>query len=255
LFFCIFDTQNRRMNLVVDIGNTFVKLAVFQNNKLLEVDSFEQNLFEKKISNFFESYPKISHSILSSVQKHPLSWENLLQQKSNFIKLTSTTPVFFSNQYATPNTLGIDRIALMASAAYNYPNKNVLVIDAGTCITYDFLNKKKEYLGGAISPGLKMRARAMHEFTGKLPLVGIDATTVNKLIGQNTQQCMQIGVLKATSLEIDGFIEEYKDIFEDLTIILTGGDSQLLSKNVKNSIFASSNFLIEGLNQILEFNK
>ncbi|SHI60698.1 type III pantothenate kinase [Mesonia phycicola] len=255
MFLCIFEKQNRRMNLIVDIGNTLVKVAVFQNDKLIEVDSMEQNLFEKKINYFFKTYPKISHSILSSVQEHPLTWEKILQQKTCFIKLTSATPVFFSNRYLTPNTLGIDRIALVASAAYNFPNKNVLVIDAGTCITYDFLNKTKEYLGGAISPGIKMRAKAMHQYTGKLPLVELNMDIENKILGKNTQQCMQIGVLKATSLEIDGFIEEYKDVYEDLTIILTGGDSQVLSKNVKNSIFASSNFLIEGLNQILEFNK
>ena len=133
-------------------------------------------------------------------------------------------------------------------------NKNVLVIDAGTCITYDFINSDNEYLGGVISPGLTMRARAMHEFTAKLPLVEV-VEEEKSILGKTTQQCLKIGVVKATALEIDGFISEYKNNFQDLTVILTGGDRQILSKNVKNSIFAPSNFLLEGLNQILEFNK
>ncbi|GGZ55803.1 type III pantothenate kinase [Mesonia mobilis] len=242
------------MNLIVDAGNTLVKLAVFQNDILVEKDAFEKEIFSEKIYFFFEKYPKISFSILSSVQKHPKSWEELLKSKTKFLQLLSSTPVFFKNRYLSKNTLGIDRIALIANAAHQYKNKNVLVVDAGTCITYDFINSDNEYLGGVISPGLTMRARAMHEFTAKLPLVEV-VEEEKSILGKNTQQCLKIGVVKATALEIDGFISEYKNNFQDLTVILTGGDRQILSKNVKNSIFAPSNFLLEGLNQILEFNK
>ncbi|MBW2960427.1 type III pantothenate kinase [Mesonia aestuariivivens] len=242
------------MNLVIDVGNTLVKFAVFQDNILLEKLFFELELFEKKVQYFFRKYPEIKFSILCSVQKQSQKWKLLLKEKSIFLQLSSSTPVFFENKYSSKSTLGIDRLALVAAAAYQYKNENVLIIDAGTCITYDFKNNKNEYLGGIISPGLNMRAKAMHQFTAKLPLVKLENNDVG-ILGQDTQQCLEIGVLKATALEIDGFITEYKNKFEDLTVILTGGDSQTLSKNVKNSIFAPSNFLLEGLNQILEFNK
>lgn len=242
------------MNLIVDVGNTLVKAAVFQKDRLQKVEAFEKKLFEKKIQYFFEKFPQIEYSILSSVQNHPKHWENILQQHSNYLQLSSSTPVSFINNYASPKTLGIDRIALMEAASKKYNSKNVLVIDAGTCITYDFLNNKNEYLGGVISPGLHMRARAMSEFTSKLPFVEVK-NFEHSILGNNTQQCLEIGVVKAAALEIDGFINEYRETFQDLTVILTGGDSQILSNNVKNSIFATSNFLLEGLNQILEFNK
>ncbi|WP_363235389.1 type III pantothenate kinase [Mesonia sp.] len=214
----------------------------------------KKGLFSKKIKIFFEKFPLIEFSILSSVQNHPQEWEKILQQKTKFLQLSSSTPVSFKNNYASPKTLGIDRIALMAAASAKYNSQNVLVIDAGTCITYDFLNEKNEYLGGVISPGLQMRAKAMKEFTAKLPLVEL-SDFESSILGRDTQQCLKIGVVKAAALEIDGFINEYSENFQDLTVILSGGDSQILSKNVKNSIFATSNFLLEGLNQILEFNK
>lgn len=242
------------MNLIIDVGNTLVKVAVFQNSSILFQESFQKKIFEKKIEKILLNYSEINNSILSSVENHHESWIVQLKEKTNFLQLSSETPVFFKNQYASPKTLGIDRIALMAAASFTYKNKNVLVIDAGTCITYDFLNKNNEYLGGVISPGLHMRAKAMHEFTAKLPYVTINESEID-ILGKDTQQCLKIGVVKATALEIDGFINEYKKRFEDLTVILTGGDRQILSKNVKNSIFAPSNFLLEGLNYILEFNK
>jgi type III pantothenate kinase len=242
------------MNLVIDVGNTLVKVAVFQNNSILKSMAFPKENFLNEIEKILVAYPQVSHSISSSVQEYASSWLQLLEQKTSFLNLSSETKIPFNNKYETPKTLGIDRITLMGAASIQYLEKNVLVIDAGTCITYDFINSKNEYLGGAISPGLKMRAKAMSYFTAKLPLVEIELENIG-FLGKNTQQCMQIGVVKAAALEIDGFIQAYKNEFQDLTVILTGGDSEILSKNVKNSIFAPSNFLLQGLNRILEFNK
>jgi len=242
------------MNLIIDVGNTLVKIAVFQKNSILEKLSFPKEFFLEELEKILETYPGVKYSIMGSVQNHPENWIWLLQQKTDLLELSSVTKVFFSNKYTSPKTLGIDRIALMAAASGLYPKQNVLVVDAGTCITYDFLSSENEYLGGAISPGLEMRAKAMHSFTAKLPLVKIKPEKID-FLGKNTQQCLQIGVVRAAALEIDGFIEVYKNEFQDLTVILTGGDSEILSKNIKNSIFAPSNFLLQGLNRILEFNK
>ncbi|HSM63616.1 MAG TPA: type III pantothenate kinase, partial [Gillisia sp.] len=153
----------------------------------------------------------------------------------------------------TPKTLRNDRIAVRSAACKTYPTQNVLVIDAGTCITFDFKNAENRYLGGAISPGLQMRFQAMHTFTENLPL--LEPEDEVELIGNTTVKSMQSGVVTGIIAEIEGVISRYSSQFEDLKIILTGGDSQFLCKRLKNSIFANSNFLLEGLNYILEFNK
>ncbi|MDT0294176.1 type III pantothenate kinase [Mesonia ostreae] len=241
-------------NLAIDIGNTLVKLAVFENSRLLEfkITSAENILFV--LGEVGVNHPDISTSIIASVTgSHKEKVKNALKNES-ILELTATTPVPFRNLYGTPHTLGIDRIALAAAAISEYPNKNVLVIDAGTCITYDMITKEHEYIGGAISPGVNMRLEAMHNFTSKLPLIRIEKETSAKFIGTTTQENLEIGALTGAALEINGFIESYKLQYQDLTVILTGGDSQLLSKKVKNGIFAPYNFLLKGLNHILEFN-
>lgn len=241
------------MNLVVDIGNTLVKMAVFQNASLQYKIAIPGKDFFQKTEEIFKSFPQIKYSILSSVIKNTEREESFLEERCELVILTVDIKQPFTNNYATPATLGKDRIALIAAAVKNYPGENVLVIDAGSCITYDFKNKNDEYLGGAISPGLAMRFRAMHEFTGNLPLVnpvaGPEAT------GRSTQSAMNSGAVNGVLFEIDGFINSYKSENKDLTIILTGGDMLFLSKQLKNSIFANPNFLFEGLNYILEFNK
>ena len=158
----------------------------------------------------------------------------------------------FTNNYATPETLGVDRIALITAAANQYPNKNILVIDAGTCVTYDFLNHQNSYLGGAISPGLTIRYEALHNLTAKLPLLKTEDTTF--LIGNSTETSIHSGVINGLVNEIDGTIQQYQQEHTDLTVILTGGDTNFLAKRLKSSIFANSNFLLEGLNHLLKIN-
>ena len=155
--------------------------------------------------------------------------------------------------YATPLTLGMDRVALATAAFYHNPKGNTLVIDMGTCITYDMLNDHGEYLGGAISPGLHMRYNAMHQQTKKLPL--LEPEIPLDFIGNSTANSMHNGVVQGISHELDGVIDQYKNRFEHLTVILTGGDSHFFAKRLKNSIFANSKFLLEGLNYLLEYNK
>lgn len=154
----------------------------------------------------------------------------------------------FFNNYGSPRSLGVDRIALAAAAAVNYPKKNVLVIDAGTCITFEFKNANDEYLGGAIAPGIQMRFKALHDYTAKLPLVSL--ASVEDFIGNNTETSILSGVVNNVVQEIDGVINQYLARFEDLTVILTGGDTLFLAERVKNTIFANPNFLLEGLNAI-----
>jgi len=241
------------MDLVIDIGNTLVKMAVFQGDILIKKKISLRLDFLKNLEELEQKYQKPGNIILSSVSKTPSKWMQKLEEASRVFILNQQLPQVFTNLYATPNTLGNDRIALVSAASKHFPTENVLVIDAGTCITYDFKNNKNEYLGGAISPGLEMRYKAMHNFTENLPL--LDREEEITLIGNSTNSCMHSGVIYGITFEIDGIIAAYQGQYEDLTIILTGGDAQFLCKRLKNSIFANSNFLLEGLNYILEFNK
>jgi type III pantothenate kinase len=154
--------------------------------------------------------------------------------------------------YKTKNTLGHDRIALVSAAAIDFPDQNTLIIDTGTCITYDFKNSENEYLGGGISPGIQMRFKSLNSQTSKLPL-----STINldyKLIGDDTNSSINSGVVHGVISEINGIINQYQERFKNIKIILTGGDSNFLLKKIKNTIFADQNFLLKGLNYLLEDN-
>jgi len=241
------------MNLIIDVGNSFIKVAVFKADKVVEVAQTVESDFLKKISNIFENHPSIAKIMVSSVGKLSDAYIEGLSVFAPVLILNKNSKLPFKNEYATPNTLGVDRIALVAAAFYAYPQKNCLVIDAGTCITYDFLDEKGVYKGGAISPGIRMRYKAMHAFTAKLPL--IDSFGLENFIGNSTETCMISGVINGTVNEIEATILQYQRKFKDLTVILTGGDSHFLSKRLKSSIFAHPNFLMEGVNYILELNK
>ena len=241
------------MNLVIDAGNTSVKTAVFQNNRLLEKRNFRKENFSAELKKIRRNFPEIKDSVISSVTLDEKLMIQELEKAFPVLQLTNTTPVPFQNKYDTPLTLGKDRIALVAAAVNSYPGKNVLVVDAGTCITYELKTSEEEYLGGAISPGMQMRFRSLHTFTAKLPLVTPEPDA--ELIGNTTESSILSGIINGIKMELKGVIESYNAQFEDLTVIFTGGDSQFLSIPFKNSIFANSNFLLEGLNFILEFNR
>ncbi len=240
------------MNLIIDVGNTYVKLAVFACNDLLMNQSVTHENAPKITKKIIKDYPKLKKAIISSVGKEDKELLKILGKTLELLKLTSRTKLPFKNKYQTPKTLGVDRIALVSASVEKLPKSNVLIIDAGTCITYDFINDKNHYLGGAISPGIRLRYHTLNNLTANLPL--LKAEYPDDLIGKSTDQSIHSGVVNGVLKEMDGVIDEYLKKYQDLTVILTGGDADFLSKRLKNSIFANSNFLLKGLNFILEYN-
>lgn len=240
------------MNLIIDVGNTLIKFAVFQEDELVDKMIVAFSEIDRTQKNILKNHPKITKCILASVGK--LSEEVIINLKKHYqvLILDSNLKFPFHNSYKTPTTLGVDRMALVAASVKQYPNKDILIIDAGSCITYDFINQQNEYLGGAISPGIRLRYKSLHNFTANLPL--LETEMPETLIGDSTTGAIHSGVVHGIIKEIDGIIDEYQERYSDLTVILTGGDGNFLSKQLKNSIFANSNFLLEGLNFILEYN-
>jgi type III pantothenate kinase len=241
------------MNLIIDVGNSFLKIAVFDENRLIEKRTLTELDLVEQCMQLLSLYPDLDFAIISSVGN--LSEHNFTFLRKHFkVHLLSHTSFLpFKNNYETQETLGVDRLALASAACLSYPNSNVLVIDAGTCITYDFLHGKNGYMGGGISPGIEMRYKALHTFTSKLPL--LQTSLPKKFIGNSTQNSIHVGIVKGVLHEIEGFVTQYEEHFDDLTTILTGGDAHFLRDSLKNDIFANSNFLLEGLNYILELNK
>jgi type III pantothenate kinase len=239
------------MILTVDIGNTRIKGAVFEGNTQIDTFFFTKNDFQKKIKNILKTHQKITHLVVASVGD--VEKESFLEFKKelnvHFISHKDSFPFF--NDYETPQTLGIDRMVLAAGAIFQFPNQNRLVIDAGTCVTFDFIDDKDKYHGGAIAPGLRLRYESLHNFTAKLPLLTLESP--KDLIGKSTSQSIHSGVVNGLVYEIDGFIEEYRARYSNFIIILTGGDTDFLAKRLKNTIFANSNFLLESLNQTFQY--
>ena len=238
------------MNLVLDIGNSYIKIALFEKSELIQKFQFSDN-FEKNILDTLSNY-EIKYSIISNVGKIENTIIELLNNTTNLLFLSNQLKFPFKNLYNSKNTLGQDRLALVSAAAFKFPKDNVLIIDAGSCITYDFKNFKNEYLGGGISPGISMRFKSLNSFTANLPL--ISSANSFKLVGDTTKNSLISGVMNGTVSEINGIIKQYFEEFKNIKIILTGGDSNFLRKRIKNSIFADQNFLLKGLNKLLEDN-
>ena len=238
------------MNLIVDIGNTCLKIALFEKNNLIKKSYLLDNYLDN-IKNILSKNP-VENSIVSNVGEINDELISFLNENTRLVLLKDILKFPFKNTYSSKETLGQDRIALVSSASYQFPDENVLIIDAGTCITYDFKNHNNEYIGGGISPGIKMRFKSLNLFTSKLPL--IDIFDDFELIGNNTKESLISGVVNGTTMEIDGIIHQYCDKFKNIRIILTGGDSKFLLKRIKNTIFADQNFLTKGLNYLLEAN-
>ncbi|HMC00484.1 MAG TPA: type III pantothenate kinase [Flavobacteriaceae bacterium] len=240
------------MNLIIDVGNTLVKIAIFKKDALLDKEEVKPYDFIKAYKKFKKQHKNFYKGIISSVGNLDTETLNYLKQQLDIIELDSKTKLPFINNYKTPKTLGVDRIALVSASVYHYPDNNVLIIDAGSCITYDFIDGKNEYHGGAISPGIRMRYNALNNLTANLPL--LETEIPKSIIGNSTESSIHSGVIHGVLNEIDGVIANYRENYSDLTVILTGGDANFLSKQLKSSIFANSNFLLEGLNHILQFN-
>ncbi|MCH7536209.1 MAG: type III pantothenate kinase, partial [Bacteroidetes bacterium] len=165
---------------------------------------------------------------------------------------TAETPIPIRNNYRSPETLGIDRLATAVGGAAQYPNQNLLIIDAGSAITYDFIDKDQGFMGGSISPGLAMRFQALNTFTENLPLV--QQQTNVELTENTTEMGISAGVQNGVIAEMDGIIDRYRSKYDDLQIIATGGDLNFFNDKLKNHIFADSFLLLKGLNKVMEYN-
>lgn len=239
-------TKNQTMILTVDVGNSRIKVAVFEQTKQIDFFSFDTNEALKKFEKIFLKHPNLHKIILSSVGKLDEIVQNYIKSQFSTEVITYQSKFPFKNLYTTPKTLGIDRMVLAAGATLQFPRQNRLIIDAGTCITYDFVNSNDEYLGGAISPGISIRYKSLNNYTTKLPLLKLREE--HEIIGNSTENAIHSGVINGVIFEIEGFISQYYLKNQDLTIILTGGDADFLAKRLKNTIFANSNFLLESLN-------
>lgn len=238
------------MNLVIDIGNTQIKAAVFDGNQLVGSTILDE-LNDAIIQDYFDR-SGIINAIYTTVRDNVE--HEILLKKYNFMALTHTTPLPLVINYKTPETLGLDRIAAVVGAKTFFVNADTLVMDLGTCITYDFLSAKNEYLGGAIAPGFQMRFKALNHFTGKLPLINFNADAI-KLIGNTTEKSIISGVYNGMKNEIIGTINSYISQYPTLKIVVTGGDINLFDLEPKNRIFADEFLVLKGLNEILNYNE
>lgn len=238
------------MNLIVDIGNSSTKVAIFDGNR--EINSFRTRQYDcSKIEQLL--YPhNIDKAIICSVKDIPEFIYDLLTVNIPLThKLTYKSKLPFILEYENPETLGPDRIAAIAGAWSRFPGKKVLVIDTGSAITFDYL-EGKAYKGGNISPGLTMRFRSLHKFTGKLPLV----TSSEKYSspGRNTVEAITAGVIDGLAFEINEYIRRFREEEPDLNVVLTGGDGAFLKRRIRFDIDLIPGLVMEGLNQILIFN-
>ena len=234
------------MLLAIDIGNTRTKAAVFEGETLLDHSAFNISESAEAFRALFEKFPNTSAAVLSSVAGNP----DFLPQGIAIHRVGRDWQFPFKNLYATPETLGIDRMVLAAGAALMYPGLDALIIDAGTCVTYDFLDGRGRYRGGAISPGLQMRYRSLHDYTARLPLASPEIP--ESFIGDSTFQSIHSGVVNGLVAEIEAFAG-HVSTSGNFIIILTGGDSEFLAGRLKNRIFANPNFLLESLNRLFQY--
>ena len=248
------------MLLAVDVGNTKIKVAVFEGSNLIERIDFYSSELQKQIEFTLNKYQSISDLVVASVGNIPKEAFLVFEKQLNVHIITHKTTFPFYNKYETPHSLGIDRMVLASGAVLNFPKQNRLVIDAGTCITYDFIDENDNYLGGAISPGIRLRYESLHNYTAKLPLLSLELfeeqsknSEQHEFIGNSTSNSIHFGVLNGVQNEIEGFIAQYQRVYPKFIIILTGGDTEFLAKRLKNTIFANSNFLLESLNQTFQY--
>jgi type III pantothenate kinase len=236
--------------LCFDFGNTRMKVAYFQEAKPEEVLILENDGTET-IESLIKKYQP-QKSILSSVINHNPEIENLLAAKTKFHKLSYLSKLPFTTPVSKPETIGADRLALAAATVHFYPHQHNLVIGMGSCVTYNFINKNHEFLGGGISPGMEMRMKALNQYTAKLPIVKPDGNV--PLVGYDTATNILSGVVLGMANEIDGFIDAYKLRYSNFNVHLTGGDIVYLASHLKNQIFADPELIFKGLYAISEVN-
>ena len=231
------------MNLVIDIGNTFIKTALFNDNKIVEKQIFKD---EESFNTYYKNID-FRKAILCNVGK-----KSFIINDSRFIHFNHKTKIPIHNNYETKETLGLDRLAAVIGAHYLYPKKDILVIDCGSCITYDFITQNGIYEGGGISPGLHMKLKSLHNFTAQLPLLKLK--NINELIGKSTETSILSGVINGTIAEISGIIQKYQNISDNLAPVLCGGDTQFISTKLNKKVIIEEKLVLYGLNEILKVN-
>jgi type III pantothenate kinase len=240
------------INLCIDWGNSSVKAAIFDNDKIVKQYAFHEDASLEKVTDLLDAYKPVK-AILCAVVDHHNELADLVKGRiRTLVKLDGHTRTPINNAYLSADSLGPDRLALVNGAHGAFPDKNNLVISLGTCITYNLMQKNKTFRGGAISPGLQMRIKAMNSFTDKLPEVSADGDLI--LLGYDTETCMRSGAIFGMAAEIDGMIKNYETQFPDFNAILTGGDAPFFATKIKSKIFADPDLLLKGLNLILNYN-
>ncbi len=236
------------MNMVIDAGNTSYKLAFYKD------DINQVSLYGLTIEQVLEQVNlyQPENILFSSVSLPFQTFRSYIGSSVKVIELNYKTPLPITYDYHTPETLGVDRLAAAVGANYLYPDRDVLVIDMGTCITYDLVDRQAVFQGGIISPGLAMRFRAMHEFTLRLPLYS--RISAPPLLGKSTKQAMESGAINGMIAEIEGIIDQYRHISETLCVVICGGDASYFESNLKQPIFAVPELVLIGLNRILRYN-
>lgn len=238
------------MNLAIDIGNQYTKLAIYNGEEMLHSTAYKKFKLQYLV-DLHEEY-LFKNAILSDVSGDVVKTEAWLKDHTHYIRMSHSTLIPIDNKYHTPNTLGLDRIAASVGAWAMFPGKPLLVIDAGTCITYEFVNAAGQYMGGGISPGLRVRFRSLHRYTGKLPK--LKKADIDYLIGVDTETSILSGVINGTAAEINGIVDRYCVEFPDLQVLLTGGDGKFFETYIKSDIFAVPDLVLKGLNKILIHN-
>ncbi|MCK5134785.1 MAG: type III pantothenate kinase [Bacteroidales bacterium] len=241
------------MNLVLDLGNSYGKIAVCEGIRVIESASYDK-ITSREIAYFHTRYTELKGAIISSVVNYSREIIDYLGNLySTCIELDHATSIPLKNRYQTPDTLGYDRIAAAVGAYTIYPGKTVLVIDAGTAITYDIVTSEGEFVGGNISTGLEIRFKSLNKYTNHLPhLERPDEKPM--LVGSSTREAIQSGIVNGLLFEMDGFIGAISQHYPKLQVVLTGGDAKYFEGKLKSSIFVNLNLNLIGLNRILEHN-
>jgi type III pantothenate kinase len=240
------------LNLAIDIGNTFIKIALFEGAQI--VDVFRMTEFdEAQVSKILDSYPLIDKAIVVDGRGGQQSLEELVSARvATYIHFGHSVPVPIKNLYSTPATLGYDRLAAAVGAHTIYPHNPVLIVDFGTAVTYDLVTKEGEFMGGNISPGAGSRFRALHDYTATLPQLSLSEQVT--LVGRTTASAIENGVGLGILFETERYMEALEREYSGIKTIFTGGDANYFAKLVKNPIFATSDLVFYGLNAILEYN-
>ena len=240
------------INLIIDVGNTRTKYAFFQQQSLLEEGTDSSEMLEKIATYTANGIPL--HLMLSGSGAIPDQLREQLQTHASFFReATSSLPLPIRLGYETPHTLGIDRIAACMGGAFLFPGQDLLIIDSGTAITFDFFQRDGLFLGGNISPGIPLRLRSLHEFTSKLPLV--EYTPTFTPVGKNTREAILNGVLNGMLYEVRGYIDQFQKKHPHAVTLLTGGGSDFLKETLKREVHFEKNLVFIGLNQLLEYQK